>query len=145
LKEQRPTKLVIPSLTADADRVLKTVLGEIQAHGYGENAYFGIRLALEEALSNAIHHGNGDDPAKHVTVDFTVTDDQAQITVCDEGCGFCPEHVPDPTLEENIERPNGRGVMLMRAYMTEVRFNDRGNCVTLVKHRNCPLPWPKER
>ena len=87
---------------------------------------------MDEALANAIHHGNGNDPTKEVTVEYTVTADNVRIQVCDEGNGFNPTDVPDPTLPENLCKPNGRGIMLMRAYMKDIHYNDRGNCVTLV-------------
>jgi serine/threonine-protein kinase RsbW len=136
-------KLVIGSLL-EAGGALRTIMADIAARGYSDNACFGIHLALDEAVSNAIRHGNRSDPTKHVTIEYRVTDEEVNLKVCDEGPGFRPNCVPDPTLDENIERPNGRGVMLMRAYMTEVHYNDCGNCVTLVKRRNCPLPWQAE-
>lgn len=136
---QAVQKLVIASVPAEACQVERAIMAAVASHGFDEHAAFAIRLALDEALANAIHHGNRNDPAKHITVEYEVTDDRACIRVCDEGPGFKPEGVPDPTIDENIERPNGRGVLLMRAYMTEVRFNETGNCVTLIKTRNCPL------
>lgn len=136
-----PTKrLVITSDLAEACRAVQVVMAEVDAHSYDENARFAIRLALDEALSNAVRHGNQGDPRKHVAIEYAVADDRVAITVCDEGPGFHPEALPDPTLDENLERPNGRGVLLMRAYMTEVHYSPRGNCVTLIKNRGCPLP-----
>ncbi|MCE9589544.1 MAG: ATP-binding protein [Planctomycetes bacterium] len=133
-------KLSIPSKLAEAARVHDQVIADARASGYSDSACFAIRLALDEALSNAIHHGNRDDASKHIGVQYDITEKAVSITVCDEGPGFKPDKVPDPTLDENLECPHGRGVMLMRAYMTHVSFNDRGNCVTLVKERNCKLP-----
>jgi serine/threonine-protein kinase RsbW len=133
-------KLVIRSVLDEVPRIQKLILEEADARGYSEKATFAIRLALDEALCNAIQHGNGLDPEKSVTVDYSVDDQRVRVVVCDEGPGFKPEDVPDPTNNENLCLPHGRGVMLMRAYMTEVHFNEKGNCVHLVKARDCPRP-----
>jgi serine/threonine-protein kinase RsbW len=124
----------------EAVNVMQSIVAAVESHGYSEGAVFAVRLALDEALSNAIRHGNQNNPKKTVTVEYEVTDDQARISICDEGPGFTPADLPDPTLDENLERPHGRGVMLIQAYMTEVSYNDKGNCVTMVKHRTCQLP-----
>jgi len=112
------------------------VLGCAEAQGYGPEVCFAIRLALEEALSNAIRHGNRFDANKKITVSSCVGAEQTAITVADEGEGFDPGAVPDPTADENLEKPCGRGIMLMRAYMDEVIYNEAGNEVRLVKHRS---------
>ena len=134
------TKLSIPNAFAEAVKVQHAILSEAEAHGYSESARFAIRLALDEAMSNAICHGNRNDPHKRIAIDYAVTDEQVRIQVTDEGHGFRPAAVPDPTLDENLERPHGRGIMLMRAYMTDVSYSERGNTVTLIKNRNCKLP-----
>lgn len=141
-----PTKrLVFPSKASEVPGVLQTILSDVQAGGFGPDAVFAIRLALDEALSNAVRHGNCGDPEKQVAVEYAVTSEAFKASVTDEGCGFKPDHLPDPTRHENIERPCGRGVMLMKAYMSQVTYNDQGNCVTLVKNRNCPLPIRAKR
>lgn len=108
----------------------------VEQAGWPREAVFAVKLALEEAVSNAIKHGNGRDPSKSVVVEWDVREHEVELRVCDQGQGFCPACVPDPTLEENLCLPHGRGVMLMRAYMSEVSFNKRGNCVTMVKRRD---------
>ena len=133
-------KLSIPSKLNEAIKVVHAVIREVEAFGYGDGARFAIQLALDEALANAIRHGNCNDPDKTVTVEYSVDKDVFDITICDEGCGFDPGAVPDPTRDENLERPCGRGVMLIKAYMTDVRYNRRGNCVRMIKRRDCPLP-----
>jgi serine/threonine-protein kinase RsbW len=134
------TKIVVASALSEAGAVVCRIMQAIAAHGYDPCACFGIRLALDEALSNAIRHGNRCNPRKHVTIESQVGDDLVLVTITDQGRGFAPERVPDPTRDENIERPNGRGVMLMRAYMDQVIFNRRGNQVTLIKRRDSALP-----
>lgn len=101
-------------------------------HGYSEAASFAIRLALEEALVNGFRHGNKGSPDKQVTVDCTIDKRGLTLEVTDEGEGFDPASVPDPTAEENIEIPSGRGIMLMRAYMTSVEFLPPGNRLRIV-------------
>ena len=89
---------------------------------------------MEEALVNAIKHGNGSDPSKTVTVGFAIDADSIELTIRDQGEGFDPSTVPDPTTVENIQRPSGRGIMLMRAYMDRVDYADGGRTVRLLKH-----------
>ena len=125
----------IPSDIDEARRLAEDLLQRVQAAGFHDDVLFAIRLALEEALVNAIKHGNKSDPSKRVTVLADVRDGRASITVRDEGAGFDPSTVPDPTADENLEKPSGRGLMLMRAYMDEVHFNDRGNEVRMIKQK----------
>jgi serine/threonine-protein kinase RsbW len=128
-------KKVIPSDLEAARQLAEEVLEQVEQRGYAVEVGFAIRLALEEALSNAIKHGNHYDPDKTITVVSRVDEERATITVTDEGEGFDPANVPDPTADENLEKPCGRGIMLMRAYMDEVEYSERGNEVRMVKHR----------
>ena len=127
--------MVIPSDVQVIRRVALEVLDVVTHCGYDETSAFGIRLALEEALYNAIRHGNRMDPAKLVELNYDIDRSRAILTVTDQGEGFDPASVPDPTTDENIEKPCGRGIMLMRAYMDQVSFNPRGNEVRLVKQK----------
>lgn len=134
-----PVRMTLRTL-GEVPKVQEALVQQAEAAGFSREAVFAIRLALDEALSNGVRHGNKNDPTKAVTVECLVTDAHFRCTVCDEGYGFKPDDLPDPTDPANLERPHGRGVMLMRAYMTDVSFNDRGNCVTLVKERGCQKP-----
>lgn len=125
-------EIVVRNDLAEAKRPERKILEEIEACGYGENATFAIKLALEEAVTNAFRHGNRCDPDKHITIRYQVTPKRVEIEICDEGQGFCPEVVPDPTLPENIDRPHGRGIMLMRSYLDKVEYCETGNSVRLV-------------
>ena len=127
--------MVIPTDLGAARKLAEELLGCVEARGYRAEVCFAIRLALEEALSNAIRHGNRFDRNKKITVSSCVESDRAAITVADEGPGFNPGEVPDPTSDENLEKPCGRGIMLMRAYMDEVVFSESGNEVRMVKRR----------
>ncbi len=133
-------KVVITSISREAQQVQQNIVAQAATFHYDDHQIFALRLALDEALSNAIKHGNANDPTKKVFIDFTIDKDHIQVTICDEGPGFNPQALPDPTADENIELPNGRGVMLIKAYMTEVSYNDKGNCVTMIKRKDCRLP-----
>ena len=100
----------IPSDLAEARRIQNLIEEALQASAYSEHDIFSIKLALEEALVNAIKHGNQMDPDKRVTVSYQVTTERFDIRITDEGNGFNPEDVPDPTAPENLERPCGRGL-----------------------------------
>ncbi len=113
----------------------QTILTELQRCGYAEDAVFAMKLALEEALTNAVKHGNRSDPAKKVIVRYAVSPEKAVVIVRDEGGGFLPEDVPDCTSPDRLPMPNGRGIMLMRAYMDEVCYRDQGREVYFVKRR----------
>ena len=115
----------------------ETLLKDARRMGYSKGCLFAIKLALEEGLNNAIKHGNRSDPHKAVEVQYRIAPDRVEIAITDQGSGFDPNVVPDPTADENIEKPTGRGIMLMRAYMDEVRFSPAGNQVQMVK-RNVP-------
>jgi serine/threonine-protein kinase RsbW len=101
--------------------------------GYERDTTFAIKLAFEEAVTNAVKHGNANDPSKHVHMRYYIDAERVIISVRDEGNGFCPRDVPDPTKDENLERPCGRGIMLMSAYMTKIRFSPSGNEVWMLK------------
>ncbi len=106
---------------------------EMRDAGFAAQELFGGRMALEEALVNAIRHGHKGDTTKRVDIRFQINERQLLVEIQDEGRGFDPEGVPDPRAPENLERAGGRGVFLMRHYMSWVQFNEAGNCVTLCK------------
>ena len=136
-RETREQRIVIPSEPMQLARVESRILARLEEENYGERVLFGVRLALEEAVVNAIKHGNNMDKAKKVTITYSVDRERCRITVEDEGKGFDPFAVPDPTMDENLDKPHGRGLVLIRAYMDEVRFNEKGNRITMVKM----APW----
>jgi len=91
-----------------------------------------LRVGLSEALANAMLYGNGPDPSKRVLVEVAFKGSTITARVTDQGPGFDPCLVPDPTCPPNILKAEGRGIFLMRKLLDEVYFNDRGNSVTLV-------------
>ena len=108
------------------------LMGAIKACGYDDASTFAVRLSLEEAMANGFRHGNQGDPKKTLKVSYQITTEEVRIEVEDQGSGFDPEAVPDPTEDANLEIPSGRGIMLIRAYMTEVRFHPPGNRMEMV-------------
>jgi serine/threonine-protein kinase RsbW len=96
-----------------------------------EDSYGNILVALTEAVNNAIYHGNQSNPNKNVNISFKHLPKKISFTIKDEGTGFDYNHLPDPTDPQNIEKPNGRGVFLMRNLADNVSFDDNGSSVTL--------------
>ncbi|MDX2147985.1 MAG: ATP-binding protein [Planctomycetota bacterium] len=135
-----PTRVAVISNRRDQiDHVQNEVVDAAERLGYSKTARFAIRLALEEAVSNAFRHGHaGLPPETPVRVEYTLTPEVIRIAVEDQGPGYDPSHVPDPTLDANLEQLSGRGLTLIRAYMASVRHNDRGNRLEM-EYRN-PTP-----
>lgn len=115
---------------------MEEMLAELDRHEWPAADKFGIHLAAEEAIVNAILHGNRLDPRKQVHVICTVSRDRFRIDIADEGEGFDPALVPDCTQAERLEVPSGRGVMLMRSFMNRIEYNAKGNRVVLEKTRS---------
>ncbi len=128
-------EVVIASDTTAGQAVQERIIQRLEELEFPARDVFGIRLALEEAIVNAIKHGNRMDPAKSVRIWWQISPDAVRVEIEDQGPGFKPENVPDPTLDENLERPCGRGIMLMRAFMTHVEYVGRGNKIVLEKQR----------
>lgn len=127
--------LSICSDPAEARKVQQEIETALKAQAYCEHDIFAIKLAIEEALVNAIKHGNQMDRSKKVQISYQVRTEEFHIVIMDEGRGFDPEDVPDPTCAENVERCCGRGLLLMRHYMSEVSFSGPGNSVRMKKLR----------
>jgi serine/threonine-protein kinase RsbW len=129
-----PSALAVRS-TAELLPLLDVIASAMSALGYADRDVFGVRLAVEEALVNALKHGHHYDSSKAARVRYQVTNERVLLEVEDEGPGFDPASVADPLTEEGRERCSGRGLLLMRHYLTSVRYNQRGNTVTLCKCR----------
>ena len=89
-------------------------------------------MSSKPVISNAMLYGNGHDPSKRVKVEVTMVDGSLRAQVTDQGSGFDPSSVPDPTTPENVVKCGGRGLFLMRKLLDEVSYNEQGNSVTLV-------------
>lgn len=120
----------------EIDAIEDTIAGLAEAMGYGKAQRFALRLAIEEALVNAFVHGHEHlPPETPVRVEYDVGAERVRVSVEDRGPGFTPDEVADPTLDENLEIPSGRGIVLIRAYMSEVRYNERGNRIEMTLRR----------
>jgi serine/threonine-protein kinase RsbW len=126
----------IPSREGAHLDCMKQVLEQLSALEWEGRDRFGIEMALEESLTNAIRHGNKFDASKQVFLHCKVSPERFWLRVRDEGPGFVPDKVPDCTAQENLECTGGRGLKLIKAYMTCVEYNDEGNCVTMEKIRS---------
>ncbi len=130
------TEIKLPSRIEAVAEAAAAVAGVVSRSGIDENAAFGIDMAVREAVTNAILHGNKEDESKFVEVTLKSSDASLEIKVHDEGPGFNPESVPDPTKEENILKTSGRGIFFMRTFMDEVEWFIRpegGTTVRMVK------------
>jgi len=126
---------VIPSDTGRGRRILEEVLRELAALQWGRHDIYSVHLAAEEALVNAILHGNRLKADKQVHISCRMSPERIRIEITDEGDGFDPNSLPDPTAPDRLESPRGRGVMLMKSFMTRVQYNEQGNRVVLEKER----------
>ncbi len=127
---------MIPSDLAEVRPIQDDIEQGLQANRYGDSDIFAVKLAVEEALVNAIKHGNQLDPEKRVHVVYTINPEQFDISIADEGIGFNPEEVPDPREECNLDRPCGRGVFIIRHFMTSVDYKQNGSIVVMSKLRS---------
>lgn len=108
------------------------ILQAAQACGYEENDLFALRLALDEALINAYRHGNKKKPEARILLEYRVDPKQIEVTITDEGEGFDHSGVDDPRKDSHLRRTHGRGVFLIRQFMSEISFNDKGNQIRFV-------------
>ncbi|MCC7292613.1 MAG: ATP-binding protein [Phycisphaerales bacterium] len=138
--ESTYVEVEFPSSLEEAKKPEADILRELRRCGYCNETTFAIKLTLEESLTNAVKHGNRCDPCKKVVIRYGINEDKACFIIRDEGPGFDPEAVPDPTAPERISVPSGRGIMLMRAYMDRVEYRDRGREVFFMKRRQVQPP-----
>jgi serine/threonine-protein kinase RsbW len=113
--------------------IAERLIDEVCAEFHVKEDYYGeLLIAMTEAVNNAIVHGNKLDPSKQVTLTFDIVNEtNMRFIIEDEGPGFDYNNLPDPTAPENIEKPNGRGVFLMRQLADACSFDDGGRVVTL--------------
>lgn len=124
-------RLVIKS-EIDNLRIVENAIDRItNQFGIDQENYGKIMVATLEAVNNAITHGNKADPAKNVSVEFFIEKNILKVEIKDEGRGFKPSSVPDPTLPGNIEAINGRGIFLMKKLADGIEYNKSGNAVLL--------------
>jgi len=142
-RNHAPMTFTIRSDFAAGHDVQKRILDAVEAAGFNSQSTFAIKLALEEALINAIKHGNKLDKRKRVQAEWRISPAAAEITIEDEGPGFDRKNVPNPTDEPNLEKLTGRGILLIESYMTDVQWSNGGRRVKLVKKNTPPTPGIK--
>ena len=125
--------LELPNDLGAIERSVDYLLERCRDAGFDERRLrLNLRVGVAEALANAMMYGNARDPGKRVTLEAWVSETRVRVRVTDEGTGFDPEALPDPTLPQNRTRARGRGVYLITELMDEVTFNARGNSVEMV-------------
>ena len=119
------------------DEIQDNVLVRMNDFHYTETDLFSVRVAIEEALANALLHGHQGDKSLKIEVAWKVDGTSVEISVKDQGRGYDPAMVPDPTADENLNIPSGRGLAMISAFMDEVVLNERGNrvCMKRLKGR----------
>ena len=130
------TELTLPSRIEAVNKAATAVAEILGRLGVSEEAAFRIDMAVREAVTNAVLHGNKQDESKLVRVTLASSPEMIEITVHDEGAGFNPAEVPDPTAEMNILKTSGRGIFFMRNFMDEVDWLGRpegGTTVRMIK------------
>jgi serine/threonine-protein kinase RsbW len=135
LRNPRSKKTItVPSETRYIRKVSEKILASLAGLGLDEGRAFDIRLCIEEAVRNAMVHGNHSDRRLAVRVTYRVEDGSLVIEVEDKGAGFDHRAVADPTLSPHIMKNSGRGVYLIRKLMDNVAYNDAGNSLTMTKN-----------
>lgn len=124
-------KIQIPSLTENIRMIESFIDNAKEKFQLDDDIYGNIMIAVTEAVNNAIKHGNQQDKSKNVALSLSLQDSLIRFTVKDEGKGFDFKNLPDPTAPENIEKPGGRGIFLMRNLSDEVVFKEEGKVVEL--------------
>ena len=122
----------IPSLS-DNIRIIESFIDNAKdKYNLNDDIYGNIMISVTESVNNAIKHGNRSDHAKNVSITLSLNNSQIRFRVEDEGAGFDYEDLPDPTAPENIEKPGGRGIFLMKHLADEVVFSNNGSIVDLI-------------
>jgi serine/threonine-protein kinase RsbW len=129
-------RIEIPSLTENIRVVESFIDNAKEKFELDDDIYGNIMIAVTEAVNNAIKHGNRGDARKNVTLALGVEDNLIRFSIRDEGSGFDFHHLPDPTAPENLEKPSGRGIFLMKHLADEVEFRDGGKQVELRFYMN---------
>lgn len=128
--------LELPSDLRVIEAAVTYLVNRLRDYAFGGSRLnLNFRVGVTEALANAVLYGNRSDPRKSVRVEVSLDSARVVLRVVDQGGGFDPARVPDPTLPDNLQRSGGRGLFLIRQLMDEVEYNERGNAVRLVLWR----------
>ena len=127
--------LTVPARSGAGDELIDQVLDQMKLLKWPEKDIFNVQLAFEEAMTNAIMHGNRSDPQKKIFLQCSVAENEVRVSIRDEGSGFNPDALRDPRHPDNILTPSGRGILLIRHIMSKVEFLASGNGITMTKFR----------
>lgn len=127
--------VVVASTPSAMGDVFNQIQPAMQANGFSEEDIFAVHLSLEEAFTNAVKHGNKMEPSKAIKVDYSIGPDKVEICMTDEGEGFDPEVIPDPRYGDNLYKPAGRGMLLIRSFMDVLEYSKKGNSLRMIRYR----------
>ena len=130
---EETTQLSLPSRVGSIDEAAQAAAEAARHAGLGDEALFGLDMAVREAVTNAVLHGNRQDEAKPVEISFSQGAGEFVVTVRDRGEGFDPETVADPTAAENLLKASGRGILFMRTFMDSVEWTRHPEGGTVVR------------
>lgn len=129
-------KIQIPAISENIRMIESFIDNSKEKFHLDEDLYGNIMIAVTEAVNNAIKHGNKSNSEKNVTLTLTLTENEIKFKVEDQGPGFDYHDLPDPTAPENLEKPSGRGIFLMKHLADEVSFQEKGRVVELSFYMN---------
>jgi len=132
--------IVVESTATAVLDICKTIMAELSTNGFSRDDVFAIHLALEEALTNSVKHGNKMDSSKKINIDYCIDAEKFEVTITDEGQGFNPSTIPDPRCGNNIYKADGRGLFLIHSYMDEVEFSNSGRSIHMVRRKGKTIP-----
>ncbi len=124
-------RIEIPSLSDNIRMIESFIDNAKEKFHLNDDIYGNIMIAVTEAVNNAIRHGNKGDSSKNVSLGLTLEEGMIKFRIEDDGKGFDFHNLPDPTAPENIEKPGGRGIFLMKHLADEVDFSEQGKVVEL--------------
>ena len=134
VKLKKDNSITIPSDISCIKEVISKVIDSVKDRNLDSGAMFDIRLSAEEAIRNAIQHGNKNKKELPVNIKFNVDEKSLELIIEDKGEGYDYRHIPDPTTDKNILKTCGRGVYLIHKLMDEVHYNDKGNTIRMIKY-----------
>jgi len=126
----------IPSITENIRIIESFIDNAKEKYSLDDDIYGNIMIAVTESVNNAITHGNGNDKRKNVSISLTLHENTIRFKIEDEGNGFDIQKLPDPTSPENLDKPSGRGIFLMKHLCDEVIFQENGRIVELCFYLN---------
>ena len=124
-------KIEIPSINENIRIIESFIDNAKERFNLDDDIYGNIMIAVTESVNNAIMHGNKNDRTKNVTLVLSLNNNIINFKIKDEGIGFDFQNLPDPTSPENLDKPSGRGIFLMKHLSDEVNFSNNGSLVEL--------------